>query len=44
LPSGVPPRPTNPKYADYLEKQQAKAVVDAPKADVDAEIKPHQVN
>jgi hypothetical protein len=44
LPPDVPPRPTNSKYADYLEKQQTKAVVDAPKADVGAEIKPHQVN
>ena len=37
LPPDVPPRPTDPKFADYLEKQQTKAVVDAPKADVDAE-------
>jgi hypothetical protein len=43
LPPGAPPRPTDPKYADYLEKLQAKTVVEAPKADVDAEIKPHQV-
>jgi hypothetical protein len=44
LPPGVPPRPDDPKYAEYLEKLQAKAVVAAPKADVDAEIKPHSVN
>jgi hypothetical protein len=43
LPPGVPPRPDDPKYAEYLEKLQAKAVVAAPKADVDAEIKPHSV-
>ena len=43
LPSGVPPRPDDPKYAEYLEKLQAKTLVAAPKADVDAEIKPHPV-
>jgi hypothetical protein len=32
LPPDVPPRPSDPKYADYLAKQ--KAVIDAPKADV----------
>jgi hypothetical protein len=41
LPPDVPPRATDPKYADYLKKLQAKAVVDAPKTDVGAEIKPH---
>jgi len=41
LPPDVPPRPTDPKYADYLEKLQAKAVVDAPTADAGAEIRPH---
>jgi ABC-type glycerol-3-phosphate transport system substrate-binding protein len=40
LPVDAPPRATDPKYAEYLEKLQAKAVVDAPKADASAEIKP----
>jgi hypothetical protein len=43
LPPDVPPRPSDPKYADYLAKLQGKAVIDAPKADVIAEIKPHSV-
>jgi hypothetical protein len=43
LSPGVPPRPADPKYAAYLEKLQAKTVVDAPKAHVIAEIKPHSV-
>ena len=33
LPLDVPPRPSDPKYADYLAKQQGKAVVDTPKSD-----------
>jgi hypothetical protein len=40
LPPDVPPRPGDPKYAEYLKTLQAKAVVDAPKADASAEIKP----
>jgi len=43
LPPDVPPRPSDPKYADYLAKLQGKAVIDEPKADVIAEIKPHSV-
>jgi hypothetical protein len=43
LPPDVPPRPRDPKYADYLVKLQGKAVVDATKADVVAEIKPHSL-
>ena len=43
LPSDVPPRDTDPKYAEYLEKLKAKTVVAAPKTDVDAAIKPHSV-
>jgi hypothetical protein len=43
LPPDVPPRPSDPKYADYLAKLKGKAVVDAPKADVVAEIKPHSI-
>lgn len=43
LPPDVPPRPDDPKYADYLEKLQAKSVVEAPNADVVAEIKSHTV-
>jgi hypothetical protein len=43
LPLDVPPRPSDPKYADYLAKLQGKAVVDAPKADVVVEVKPHSI-
>lgn len=43
LPPDVPPRPSDPKYADYLVKPQGKAVVDPTKADVVAEIKPHSL-
>ena len=43
LPLDVPPRPSDPKYADYLAKLQAKAVIDAPKADVVAEINSHSL-
>jgi hypothetical protein len=43
LPPNVPPRPDDPKYADYLEKLQAKSVVEAPKAEIGAETKPHTV-
>ena len=43
LPLDVPPRPSDPKYADYLAKLQAKAVIDATKADVVVEIKPHSI-
>jgi hypothetical protein len=34
LPPDAPPRPSDPKYADYLAKLQGKAVIDAPKVDV----------
>ena len=43
LPPDIPPRPSDPKYADYLAKLQAKAVIDATKADVVVEIKPHSI-
>jgi hypothetical protein len=43
LPPDVPPRLSDPKYADYLVKLQGKAVLDATKADVVAEIKPHSL-
>lgn len=44
LPPGVPPRPTDPKYAAYLKKSKAQTVVDTPKADVVSEIKPDAVH
>jgi hypothetical protein len=34
LPLDVPPRPSDPKYAEYLTKLQGKAVIDALQADV----------
>jgi hypothetical protein len=43
LPPDVPPRPSDPKYADYIAKLQGKAVIDATKADVVVEIKPHSI-
>ena len=36
----APPRVTDPKYAEYIEKLKAKAVADPPKADVTAETRP----
>jgi hypothetical protein len=36
LPPDVPPRPNDPRYADYLAKLQGKPLIDAPKADVAA--------
>ena len=43
LPPDVPPRPSDAKYTDYLVKLQGKAMLDAPKADDVAEIKPHSL-
>jgi hypothetical protein len=34
LPPDMPPRPSDPKYDDYLAKLQGKAVIEAPKVDV----------
>jgi hypothetical protein len=43
LPLNVPPRPSDPKYAEYLAKLQGKAVIDAPKAEFITEIKSHSL-
>jgi hypothetical protein len=34
LPADAPPRATDPKYHDYVEKLEGKAAADAPKAAV----------
>jgi hypothetical protein len=39
LPPDVPPRPSDPKYPDYLAKLQAKAVIAATRADVGTDLK-----
>jgi ABC-type glycerol-3-phosphate transport system substrate-binding protein len=44
LPADAPPRVTDPKYAEYLEKLKAKAMAEPPKADVAAETKPELVD
>jgi hypothetical protein len=36
LPADAPPRATDPKYHDYVEKLEGKAVIEAPKADAGA--------
>ena len=40
LPADAPPRPADPKYAEYLEKLKDKAAAEPAKTDVAGEIKP----
>ncbi len=40
LPADAPPRSTDPKYAEYLEKLKGKAAAKPPITDVPEEIKP----